>query len=570
MLAALGTTRLGSKFWGRYTLVHAHMSAVKKQEAYENRKFGHKNMFRTVRLLTLGTTRFLKRKGKRVFFKTKSSAKGVRLGAVSTRQKALLWKQAILKRSWGLRYLPLQFKFNKKSAQQGSFKGGISSSKKWAKRAWLLHKLDQITYESQIMDLNIEQLELLQQSLRARLQCSKIFGAALLNHKLAVVTKRLTTLTAPVPWWKKKKKTGFRKGAANRKRVYAQRKNRVATTKPPLASRALNKWGKRRKIKHIDYFGQEWGPPQQHLEGSNPQRLVWVPWYKLPSRRFLTVNVLGAWGGADRGILAHRFTRINQRSRNKWRTGMYFFAQARKSNLDRAQRANTRVALKTRLGTDQQWLAYLQEGGQEGGLKKPLFFSLKKAVRALDFNKFFKTNKVAARAVNNISFNLYSQYLSNLNAGIAAVSEIADQQNVTNARAARALRKYLKLLKQYFNEVHDNKVAKKIPSSSAMHWIREYLRLTGSIKRRASLWNRFNRVSFHFRPKAKDDDKRGRKKKILFKAKILFDRLFNWLYAQPNARYALAAPIQNGVVREYIVRNQFIFKKGFKVKLTGN
>lgn len=74
-------------------------------------------------------------------------------------------------------------------------------------------------------------------------------------------------------------------------------------------------------------------------------------------------------------------------------------------------------------------------------------------------------------------------------------------------------------------------------------------------------------MTFHFRPKAKEDDKRGRKKKILFKAKILFDRLFKWLYAQPNARYALAAPIQSGVVRDYIVRNQFILKKGFKVKL---
>lgn len=202
----------------------------------------------------------------------------------------------------------------------------------------------------------------------------------------------------------------------------------------------------------------------------------------------------------------------------------------------------------------------------EAFMLNPLYFSSSKAVKAFDFNKFFKVNKVTAKTLVSVSGDLYSQYITNLHEMGVAVSAITRTKTGQNAHAVRVLRKYVQLLKLYFKEVYDNKFIKKVPADSAMHWIREYLRLTSSTRRRVSLWNRFNRVGFHFRPKAKEDEKRGRKKKILFKAKILFDRLFNWLYAQPNARYALAAPIKNSIVRDYIVRNQFIFKKQFKMQ----
>lgn len=198
---------------------------------------------------------------------------------------------------------------------------------------------------------------------------------------------------------------------------------------------------------------------------------------------------------------------------------------------------------------------------------KPVFFSLYKASKAFDFNKFFRVNKNTVRVLSEVSNDLYTHYLSNLQSMDNASSVINSKTSKQNVHTARVLNKYSQLLRKYFQAVYDAKLVKKIPAASAMHWVREYLRLTSDTRRRVSLWNRFNRVAFHFRPKAKEDDKRGRKKKILFKVKILFDRLFKWLYEQPNARYALASPIQKGVVRDYIVRNQFIFKKHFKVKL---
>jgi hypothetical protein len=102
-------------------------------------------------------------------------------------------------------------------------------------------------------------------------------------------------------------------------------------------------------------------------------------------------------------------------------------------------------------------------------IRKPLLLSMRKASRAFDFNKFFKINKMVARNMNEISTDLYSQYIANLQEGYVVSGTVADQKSVKDARAAKVLRKYVQLLKQYFMEVHDNKMAKNIPASSAMH-----------------------------------------------------------------------------------------------------
>lgn len=102
-------------------------------------------------------------------------------------------------------------------------------------------------------------------------------------------------------------------------------------------------------------------------------------------------------------------------------------------------------------------------------LMKPAYFSLYKATRALDFNKMFKVNKITARSINEISNDLYMQYLANLQDSGGANAVVSMKANKQNAHTARVLRKYVKLLRTYFTEVYENKLAKQIPASSAMH-----------------------------------------------------------------------------------------------------
>lgn len=127
------------------------------------------------------------------------------------------------------------------------------------------------------------------------------------------------------------------------------------------------------------------------------------------------------------------------------------------------------------MGLKLQFLTYTpaldvsQEVGHGLLVKKGGSFSVRKSLKALDFNKFFKVNKAATRNFSDFSIDLYSQYIANLQDGVISNSVVLNQKEGDNKRAARVLRKYVKLLKQYFIEVHDNKVAKKIPASSAMH-----------------------------------------------------------------------------------------------------
>jgi hypothetical protein len=172
---------------------------------------------------------------------------------------------------------------------------------------------------------------------------------------------------------------------------------------------------------------------------------------------------------------------------NFWKTGFVSLKKTRKVQVKKVVRANKVAAFKTKISVHTPAVVDLQEGAQDIVINRQMFFTVKKAAQAFDFNKFLKVNTVAARAVNNLSLDLYSQYLTNLQAGTSEVMGFSAKGGSTNVQAARALRKYLRLLKRYFNEVSDRKMAKNIPASSAMHWIREYLRLTGSIKRRTPL-----------------------------------------------------------------------------------
>jgi len=77
---------------------------------------------------------------------------------------------------------------------------------------------------------------------------------------------------------------------------------------------------------------------------------------------------------------------------------------------------------------------------------------------------------------------------------------------------------------------------------------------------------RYRRVAYKFKPQEKWKGRAVREKTMLHGAKIIFDRLFKWLYNYTNVRYALAQPIQKGAVQNYLLRNSFIYKKSFKVR----
>lgn len=340
----------------------------------------------------------------------------------------------------------------------------------------------------------------------------------------------------------------------------------------PEFSKPILQWKNKHSVSYRRRFKNS--QPHYSVNRAIKSRLLWVFWYNKYLTRYHVFKPVFKWSGLSSDyFLGRGFKRLRPR-RKKGRfipSQKTSFIFNNRYSLKYTKLQLSRSVQKTLLQTMMNvpsWNKKLEAAPSKNSLEhKPMFFSLHKATRAFDFNKFFKVNKVAAHSIVEMSTDLYMHYLENLNHIETVDSLISTNTSAHNTYAARSLRKYMLLLKLYFNEVYGNKMSKKIPASSAMHWIREYLRLTNSIKRRPALWNRFNRVAFHFLPKAKDDEQRGRKKKILFKLKILFDRLFKWLYAEKNARYALSTPIQKGTFREYILRNQFIFKKQFKIKL---
>lgn len=487
---------------------------------------------------------------------TKRSLKRARSLLLKTRQQFVIWRRVFGKRARHWKYKDLQYKLRSQVPHSLRLSASPYFGHAFKTRGLKLFRIQYAykkTYQplSLIRDFSVrdavriqrlrlkkERLEVLlrklKQSRKPSRRQKKKNDVMVLQRRYAKVVNRLKFLQAPLPWWKKKQ-------VATQQNLHQLQNN----------------------------FSKAFKKASYRNNNNIKKRLRIVRWFKLKTVHYNLFKSTAQWRGLSYDIMFQQaFKRLHAQKtarKNTKKRGFLFSSPINGLKKGIMQRAVQKVALRSVVYVAKPAITTAITGDLLS--RKPIFFNLYKATKALDFNKFFKVNKIVARSVTELGNDIYTQYLANLQTLATNAVIISADANKKNVHTARVLRKYMKLLRTYFSEVYDNKFSKKVPASSAMHWIREYLRLTSGIKRRISLWNRFNKVSFHFKPKAKEDEKRGRKKKVLFKAKILFDRLFQWLYAQPNARYALAEPIQNGLVRDYIVRNQFIFKKQFKVKL---
>jgi len=99
---------------------------------------------------------------------------------------------------------------------------------------------------------------------------------------------------------------------------------------------------------------------------------------------------------------------------------------------------------------------------------KNFLFDFKAQASAPEYNTYFNVHSSPGMIFNNIALGLYSQYLYNLQmtARTAVALELGSENY--NSKAAKALRKYVQLLVKYYEAVHDRKVAKKIPASTAL------------------------------------------------------------------------------------------------------
>jgi len=145
-----------------------------------------------------------------------------------------------------------------------------------------------------------------------------------------------------------------------------------------------------------------------------------------------------------------------------------------------------------------------------------LDFNWRQAWAALDFNEFFKNTQVPGRLINLIALDVYAHYITNMQGAYNGFATVLDLKNQKFDEHARILSKYSDLLERYYQMVYTRKVAKNIPASTAMYWIREYIRLTDNSGREIQAWNRFKTVELHFKPAATDVFIPARKKKVYF------------------------------------------------------
>jgi len=104
---------------------------------------------------------------------------------------------------------------------------------------------------------------------------------------------------------------------------------------------------------------------------------------------------------------------------------------------------------------------------------------------------------------NSIALGLYSHYLYNLQMTTRTAAAVEIGSENYNSEAAKALRKYVQLLVKYYTAVHDRKVAKNIPASTAMKWARVYLKFSGQSRRLPYLSARYRCVAYRFKPQEK-------------------------------------------------------------------
>lgn len=583
--ALLNSLKRGT-LWNKYQTQHPKMEKINKQLQWEERQktFLFKLLDAKVKTGNYGFNRLIKSGLRLRFFK--HGLKKNKAFWAKKRQQFAIWRLVINKRSRHWKFKRLNYKLRVKVAHSLQLRPKRSFGRKVKKKVFKNFRVYNARTSQRpslftIRDFAIrDQVRI--QRLKAKLarlqdlvkqaylskikKKSKPLNIEVFNKRIKILGDELKYryTPKPLPLWKKKQLV--------KQDIVTKKALAIFNQAFPEYTKTRNKWKTRHKLP--TGYNHRLGKVvknRRQLTAAIKRKLRWVRWFKLQTVRYNLFKQLFQWKGMSKSTLLgqgfKRFNLIKKFYKGVQKQAFIFNTKSSGFTKLQLQRSLQKVTLKNVVNYPDIYINVLKTVPTDVLSQKPMFFSLYKATHALDFNKFFKVNKITARSISEISNDFYTQYLTNLSQMEKTTAMIATKTANKNVHTARVLRKYIKLLRIYFNEVYNNKLAKKIPASSAMHWVREYLRLTSGIKRRVSLWNRFNRVAFHFRPKAKEDEKRGRKKKILFKAKILFDRLFKWLYEQPNARYALAAPIQNGIVRDYIVRNQFIFKKQFKVKL---
>ncbi len=523
------------------------------------------------------------------------------ISLVRRRRNVHLWKRWTFKRvwgRWGSKYWN-RFKYNDRAVSRVHKMQAHAADRGWRRRLW-----KQFRWFKGVLKFNpnkLSELDILHVYKRTsrKLRWLTRVGLTQKGQKYIITrgwaSKRLIKFhraSAPKKWWEEKrwqkrlqrhavreaKRLQFinrkkKKSRRRRVRVKIQMLHNLVLQGVPGFSRkafirwATVKWGRKQvKARAFKYYKSS-----KVVVAPQKRRIArfWFPWY---SKKGLVFNFktrgLLKWSGlVHRLRLTHGYKVIGGKP-TPWKTGFHY--------------VKVRPALRTTLLSVKslRLLHYKQQVYQHlpllsvAGLihhdtisKHPAFFSLKKAAQVLDFNRFFKVNKITTHNIQSVATDLYMQYINNITEADEGTSAIIITNTREKTRTARILRTYFLLWKTFFQGVYNKKMVKSIPPASAMHWIREYLRLTSDTEGRTWLGNRVNKVKFRFKPQAKDDEMYGRKKKILFKAKILFDRLFIWIYSQKNARYALAAPIQKGIVQDYIIRNQFIFKKKFKVRV---
>lgn len=133
----------------------------------------------------------------------------------------------------------------------------------------------------------------------------------------------------------------------------------------------------------------------------------------------------------------------------------------------------------------------------------------------------------------------------------------------------QSLLSYLSILKNFYENYYFVKRSKVLPMHYGMQLVYTYLYLTGNINieyvnRRFSYRLKINRLV----QVGKYINRLGRgalrKKKNMFKLKILFDRLFLWLYKIPNVDFFLAEKIKS---MAWLKKNSvvsFLYQKQFK------
>lgn len=181
---------------------------------------------------------------------------------------------------------------------------------------------------------------------------------------------------------------------------------------------------------------------------------------------------------------------------------------------------------------------------------------------------FWYANPFFYFGLDIFGFELYKIYLVNLKTNnthchVSAARSLLKKNPHFSVVYTKLLRSYIRLLKLFYTLSFGRKMAKNIPSSSILQLIDKFHELTGFLKsarvfRQGVYWQwrtQYNTMKNILQ------DKEG-----LFKLRILFDRLFLWLYGRKNIRYVFNRLVKKGTFLSYAGKFQILYKKSFKVR----